>query len=111
MIMFSQVRNAADGTTWKTADMRGYMCKTNGSDGAFTLTFKRADGIEFKFAVTSAGVVSKASPFVVEPTGYSGTAPTYLDFDAEFMKLAMSTWSQVDPEAAAAVLSPGDRKW
>ena len=46
MVMFSQVKNAADGATWQTASMRGYMTKvvTDATTGAFKLVFKKAEG-------------------------------------------------------------------
>lgn len=96
MVLFSQVKNAADGATWKVASMRGYMFKTNGSDGAFTLTFKNAAGTTYAYSVAANGTI---------------TAPaTTVPVTGEFLKLLMSTWSQVDPADAAAVLA-GTGDW
>ena len=92
MVMFSQVKNASNGATWKVASMRGYMTKTAGSDGAFTLTFKKADGTSYAYSVSSAGVI---------------TAPgTPISVTGEFLGLLMSTWSQVNKDDAEAVLDP-----
>lgn len=98
MILFSQVKNAADGATWKTASMRGYMTKVvTDAAGAFKLVFKKADGTTtYEYAVSAAGEV---------------TAPgTAISVTGEFLKLLMSTWSQVNKDDADALLG-GSGEW
>lgn len=95
MIMFSQAKNAADGAAWKVPSMRGYVFKTvtDATTGAFKLTFKKADGTTaYEYAVSAAGVVTAPS--------------TPITVSGEFLKLLMSTWSQVSKDDAEAVLDP-----
>lgn len=99
MILFSQVKNAADGATWKAASMRGYMTKTvtDATTGAFKLTFKKANGTTtYEYTVSAAGVVTAPS--------------TAISVSGEFLKLLMSTWSQVNKDDADAVLG-GSGEW
>lgn len=96
MVSLAQARGAPDGATWKVESMRGFLRKNlvaNGN-GAFTLTFKKANGTTYVYTVSADGATI--------------TAPaTTIPVDAEFLMLVMSNWDQVDPGAADSVFSPG----
>lgn len=96
MVLMSQVKSAAPGSTWKTSRMRGFLRKSvpdNAPAGTFNLVFTKAGGSTVTYSVSSAGVITApSSPLVL---------------DAELLGLLMSSWALVDPDDADAVRAGG----
>lgn len=93
MIDIDQIRYAADGTAWKTPAMRGYVKKTaldadTYGEGAFKLTFVKANGTAYDFFWDNG----------------TGTSSSSLTLDRELLgHILNSNWQQgtaADYEAA-----------